>query len=248
MADGTPMKFPVRLAASAVMAGLSLVTAACGTVPARTVAPALPPLAQFCSAAQAKMAHTALPVENLVIGQLDEFAPSKATIRPLQTRQYNDYADVGTRSDLRQISCKMKTADHIRTEYGASAAGEEGLCADVNRSTLAGVLLAFSADERRRLRYAGGTAIVFDAEQVTTNGREWLAPYPLAWQAPDGTLHIMAKAQRNDWQDPRWVGAPPQFRGTRYCHFIAPDYLRRILLGERQVGTTPPSPLGPPIR
>ena len=26
--------------------------------------------------------------------------------------------------------------------------------------------------------------------------------------------------------------AATQFRGTRYCHFIAPEYLRRLLQGE----------------
>ena len=208
---------------------------------------ALPPLDQFCGEAQKVMAGTQMQAENVVIAEFDAFAPSKATIRPLSTRQYNGYSDAPN-GGLRQISCKMKTADHLRTEYGADAAGREGLCADVNRRTYASVMQTFSASQRRALRFGSGRAVVFDAEQVTTNGREWVAPYPLAWQGADGKLHVLAKAQRNDWLDQRWVDAPPQFRGTRYCHFIAPDYLRRILLGEVTVGTEPPPPLGPPIR
>ncbi len=226
----------------------ALAVAACVGSPRVAPGPAaLPPLAEFCSEAQKVMARTSLQAENVVIARQDEFGPSKATIRPLSTRQMNLYLDAGG-TQLLQISCKMKTADHLRTEYGATAAGEEGLCADVNRRTLAGVLQTLSAAERRRLRFKRGTAVVFDAEQVTTNGFEWLAPYPLAWQGADGALHIMSKAQRNDWLDARYFAADPKFRGTRYCHFIAPDYLRRILLGELTVGTTAPPPLGAPIR
>jgi hypothetical protein len=229
---------------SAVLAG----AAACSSAPrAASSAATLPSLDRFCSEAQKVMAKTTIEPENVVVVAKDEFGPSKATIRPLSTRQFNVYADE-QKTQLTQISCKMKTTDHLRTEYGAGAAGEEGLCADVNRRTLAGVLQGFDAGQRRALRYDGGRAVVFDAEQVTTNGFEWLAPYPIAWQGPDGALHIMAKAQRNDWLDQRYLDADPKFRGTRYCHFIAPDYLRRILLGEVAVGTTPPPPLAPPIR
>ncbi len=231
------------------LASLAVLTATACTGGPRAVsaAPALPPLAEFCSEAQKVMARTSLQAENIVVARQDEFGPSKATIRPLSTRQMNLYLDAAG-TQLMQISCKMKTADHLRTEYGATLAGEEGLCADVNRRTLAGVLQTLTTAQRRGLRFKSGTAVVFDAEQVTTNGIEWLAPYPLAWQGADGALHVMAKAQRNDWLDARYFAADPKFRGTRYCHFIAPDYLRRILLGELTVGTTPPPPLGPPTR
>ncbi len=223
----------------------ALLAASCSSQPTSLLSS--PPLDQFCSEAQQIIAKTRLRAENIVLADFNEFAPSKAVIRPLSTRQHNTYADE-QRTRLMMVSCKMKTADHLRTENGPDAAGAEGLCADVNARTLANVLQGFTAAERRALRYDGGRAVFLDAEQVTTNGREWLAPYPIAWQGPEGGLHIMAKAQRNDWLDPRWLAAPPQFRGTRYCHLIAPDYLRDILLGSVTVGTAPPPPLGPPIR
>ena len=218
--------------------------AACSTPPlGRTT---LTPLTEFCGEAQQVIAKTSMQPQNIVLSA-EEFGLSKATIRPLSTRQSNIYADAA-QTQLMQISCKMKTADHLRTEYGPGAAGVEGLCADVNRRTLAAVLRAYTPTQRLALRYAGGSRVVFYPEQVTSNGREWLAPYPLAWQGPDGQLHILAKAQRNDWLDQRYIDADPKFRGTRYCHLIAPDYLRRILEGEVAVGTTSPPPLGPPIR
>jgi hypothetical protein len=205
------------------------------------------PRQQFCGEAQKIIAKTALPVETIVVPTKDEFGPSKATVRPLSTRQLLVYADDAP-TRLVQISCKMKTADHIVAEYGPGTAGPEGLCADVNRNTLEGVMRSLAASGQRQLKYGGGKHVVFEPEQVTTNGFEWLAPYPIAWQGPEGKLHVMAKAQRNDWLDARYFNADPKFRGTRYCHLIAPDYLRQILLGEIAVGTTPPPPLGPPIR
>ncbi len=234
------MQISARVMVLLVMTG----AAACSTPPQGKTT--LPPLMDFCGEAQMLIAKTTLQPQNIVLSA-EEFGQSKATIRPLSTRQSNSYADAA-QTQLTQISCKMKTADHLRTEYGTDAAGPEGLCADINRRTLAAVLDGYTPTQRRALRYAGGSRVVFDAEQVTSNGREWLAPYPLAWEGPDGQLHILAKAQRNDWLDQRYVDADPKFRGTRYCHLIAPDYLRRILEGAVEVGTTPPPPLGPPIR
>jgi hypothetical protein len=236
---------------SAAGAGVAVVLAlaACSTTgrPPAVTGSGGPPLQQFCGEAQKIIAKTTLPVETIVVPTKDEFGPSKATVRPLSTRQMLVYGDDAP-TQLRQISCKMKTADHIVAEYGPGTAGPEGLCADINRSTLESVMRGFAASGQRRLKYGGGKDVVFDPEQVTTNGFEWLAPYPIAWQGPDGRLHVMAKAQRNDWLDARYFGADPKFRGTRYCHLIAPDYLRGILLGEIAVGTTPPPPLGTPIR
>lgn len=241
------MRSATRLLALGIAATLA---AACSTTPAGAPAApraaTLPPLDRFCAVAQQVIERTQLPVENVVIDKLEDYGLSKATIRPLSTRQFNGYADAG-RTQLVKIACKMKTADHIRTEYGAGAAGEEGLCADVNRRTLAAVLQALTREERRRLKFEGGRKVVFDSEQVTTNGFEYLADVPIAYVGADGALHIGTRSMRNDWLDPRLADAPDKrFIGTRYCNFIAPDHLRRILVGDAAVGSTPPPPLGPP--
>jgi hypothetical protein len=31
---------------------------------------------------------------------------------------------------------------------------------------------------------------------------------------------------------PRLANAAPRVKGTRYCHLVAPEYLRRVLLGQ----------------
>jgi len=236
-----------------ILGATVLLAAACGTTSATkpgTAAQAatLPPLDRFCPDAQQLIEKTKLPVENVIFAKIEDYGLSKATIRPLSTRQYYAYADAG-RTQLVKIGCKMKTSDHIRAEYGADAAGAEGLCADVNRRTLAAVLQSLTSAERRKLRFDRGRKIVFDDEQVTTNGFEYLADVPLAYVGTGGALHIGTRAMRNDWLDPKYANVEDKrFLGTRYCNFIAPGYLRRILIGEVTVGNTPPPPLGPATR
>lgn len=226
------MTRPIHLLTSAALLGL------CGCVinPPR-VTPSVMDLTGFCADAQQLIAGTPLRPENVVHTDYDAFVLSKPEVRPLRTEQYVWYEDEA-RTQPRMISCKMKTADHIATEYGAGEVRGEGLCADINRRTLERVLESMSAAERRRLAFDGGRNVVFDAEERTTEGPVWLAPYAFAYIGEDGALHLKAKAMRNDWLDPRYAQAPARFKGTRYCHLVAPQYLARLLRAE----VAPPKP------
>ena len=188
-------------------------------------------VASFCTEAQRAIAGTTLEARNIVHRDYDAFVTSKPAVRPLETQQYNWYLDAA-QTQLRMISCKMKTTDHLRTEYGADRATLEGSCALLNERTLQAVTGAFSRSKRGGLRFDGGRRVVFDPDETTTQGPEWLKPYDIAYLDVSGALHVKSKGMRNDWLDPRIADRPPRFRGTRYCHLIAPDYLRRLLLGE----------------
>lgn len=217
------------------LALVAALLAGCATPGAQVQGPASlspPPVtdAAFCGEAQQAIVGTRLTVDNEVITGFDAFAKSKPTARPLQTRQFVHHED-GAPGRPRMISCKMKTADHLVTEYGADAAGADIGCSGVNRLTLERVLAAMTPTERRRLRYAP-QKVVFDEDIVTTQGQVWVAPFPMVRLAEDGTLHIRSLTMRNDWLDPRYASAPPQFKGTRYCHLIAPEHLARLLRGE----------------
>lgn len=203
---------------------------ASSSTPAATTTP-LDDLSAFCIEAQQIIAGTRLPVQSVRHTDYDAFVLSKPEAQPLRTEQYVWYVDAA-RTQPKMISCKMKTSDHIATVYGADQTRGEGMCADINRATLQRVLASVPAGERRRLAFDGGTRVVFDIEEVTTNGPEWLAPYAFAYRGGDGALHLRAKAMRNDWLDPRLAGSPARFKGTRYCHLIAPSYLAGILRGE----------------
>ncbi len=188
--------------------------------------------ARFCSDAQRLITASRVPAANTVYTDRDAFVSSKASARPLETRQYGTYDDAA-QTRLKMVSCKMKTADHIRTEYGADQAGADESCASLNQRSLDAVMATLSRAERRRLKFGGDAGrIVVEPDEVVDNGGDWLKPFALAWMDAAGALHLRAKGMNKGWLDPRYASADPRFRGVRYCHLAAPEYLRRLVLGD----------------
>ncbi len=185
----------------------------------------------FCADRQRALTSTRIPVSNVVHTDHDAFVLSKPGVRPLETQQYVRYRDAA-RTQPEMISCKFKTADHIRAEYGPQAAGEPASCAYLNRRTLDAVLAGFSERQRQKLRYRGGNAVLIEADRMVTGGPNWLAPFEMVSVDLAGTLHIRSQSMRSDWTDPKFADTPVRFKGTHYCHLIAPDYLRRLLTAE----------------
>ena len=186
----------------------------------------------FCVEAQAAIVNSKVPARNEIHTDAPAFTKSKPVARPLVTTQYVWPESTEPNALPMMVSCKMKTADHLVSEYGADAAGADIGCSGVNALTLQRVLDSMTPAERRRARFDSGKKVVMDTDIVTTMGPIWLEPYAIARVDESGFLRLQAKAMRNDWLDPRYLAAPPQFRGTRYCHLVAPEYLRRLLLGE----------------
>ena len=228
---GSPAR-TCRQASLAALTALALASVGCAATAAPDRSPAPPPVtdARFCADAQRAIVGTALEAENQVFADLDGFVKSKPVAKPLQTRQYL-WSEDGAPDRPRMVSCKMKTADHLLAEHGAGQAGADIGCSGVNRLTLERVSASLTRGELRRLRF-DPAQVVMEDDFVTTLGTVWLEPYPLARVGAAGELRILSRAMRNDWLDPRYLEAPPQFRGTRYCHLIAPEHLRRLLLGE----------------
>jgi len=174
----------------------------------------------FCVEAQAAIVNSKVPARNEIHTDAAAFTKSKPVARPLVTTQYIWPENAEPNAGPMMVSCKMKTADHLVSEYGPDAAGADIGCSGVNALTLQRVLDSMTPAERRRVLFGGGM------------GPIWLEPYAMVRVDGSGYLRLQAKAMRNDWLDPRYLAAPPQFRGTRYCHLVAPEYLRRVLLGE----------------
>lgn len=220
------------LATAAAALGLHLL-AGCATSGTVQAPPAVPPVTndQFCIAAQAHITGSKVTAVNSAYTDYQAFLDSKPAPRPLATRQYVWFEDAA-RNQPRMISCKMKTADHIRDEYGADQVGDDTSCAAVNALTLQAVLNSQTRAERGRLKFDAGRRVVFDPDVVTHSGQVWVEPFALLEMAPDGALHVKSKGLKNDWLDPRFAKQEPRFRGTRYCHLVAPEYLKRALLGD----------------
>jgi hypothetical protein len=189
-------------------------------------------LSEFCTEAQHLIGATALPSENVVYDDHDAFVKSKAAPKPLVTRQFVRY-DLDEPGVSKMISCKLKSADHLNFEYGAGSAGHEGTCRSVNGLTLERVRAARGNPERPSGVF---TEVVLDPDEVGPSGVVWLKPFTMVRVDDYNILHVKSKALFVSWHDERFLNMPARFRGTHYCHLIAPSYLRRLLDGEVVLG------------
>lgn len=190
-------------------------------------------LNEFCAEVQRLIGATALPAANVVYDDFDAFVKSKAAPKPLITRQFVHF-DADHPGSPVMISCKLKSADQLNFEYGAGSAGHEGTCRAVNGLTLERVLAARANPEQPAGVFK---KVVLDADEIGPSGVVWLKPFMMVRVDDDNALHIKAKALFVSWHDERFLKMPARFRGTHYCHLIAPSYLRRLLDGEVVVGS-----------
>jgi hypothetical protein len=186
--------------------------------------------ADFCARAQRLIASTDLMPVNLAFAAPAGFVKSKPRIRPLETDQHLTYEEAGRTRPVR-VSCKMKSADHIRAEYGSGAAGAGRDCRAVNEDTVARVFASLTEAEEARVIIPRDRILLAEDRQALT-GAAFTAGRDVVRMSPDGRLVIRALAIRVDWTDWRWRWMPERFRGQHSCHLVAPEYLRRIVLGQ----------------
>lgn len=212
----------------------SRVLAIAGVLFAMRCAAAAPTTDGICRTAQRELAGTPHEMAVVVHPDFESFKQSKAAIRPLTAHQYVEYAD-GDRSRPARVSCKTKTADLLNETYGAGTAnGGKLSCRALNRGTVRAVWRSLTAEERARVTDTPDR-IMLDADTRVWTGTQWLREYAYVYRAADGRLHLSAKALRIDWNDWRFAWAPDRLRGVHYCHLVAPEQLRSILLHETRV-------------
>lgn len=188
---------------------------------------------QFCAEVQRRVAGTQQPLRNVVHETFESFVKSKPSVQPLEPQQYVEYAD-SERTQPRRISCKLKTADHINEVYGNGAAASEeseNACREINRATVLAVFRSLDPGTRARLAVPPHR-FMLDGDENRIMGSGWIEPYPHVYAGADGAVHLHAKALLVFWNDWRWQLAPDRFRGTHYCHLIAPEYARALMTGE----------------
>jgi hypothetical protein len=187
---------------------------------------------RFCARAQALVAGTTRPTRVTVHEDYESFKESKAAIRPLEIHQYV-LREEGTGRGAMRISCKLKSADQILEVYGAGAARPpDRSCADVNRATADAVYGSLGREEGARIAIPR-ERLHFDEDDNRLMGSRWVESYPFVYRSDRG-LHLAARSLHIDWTDVRFAWAPDRLRGVHYCHLIAPEYLRRLILGEVQ--------------
>lgn len=193
----------------------------------------LPGVNEYCAVAQKEIATSRVPARNVVMTDYQAFARAKPSSKPLETMQYVGYAD-DKHTKPRMISCKLHSADRIRAEYGATAAGESTTCARLNRRTLDAVMLTLTDRQKKKMPFKGTVPVMLDADEVASTEARWHETFTMVQTDAGGTLRIRAKSLRE--AAPVRAGTKASTAGGgQYCHLIAPDYLKRILIGEVQL-------------
>lgn len=186
------------------------------------------PTEEFCGRAQSFVTLGNRRPTNMVQEGYDKFRGTPVSVQPLQTQQFT-VADERT-GTARIVSCKLAAAEALRAAYGADAARSDSSCALVNRNTFNAVLAALTPAERARARYDGGKKVAFDRDVMAADVADWLEPGEAATVDKRGTLRLVARA---------FLGEDAGQR-VHYCHLIAPDFARRMLLdGSLQLPATP---------
>jgi hypothetical protein len=192
----------------------------------------LPALNDYCAVAQKEVATARVPARNMLMNDYQSFSRVSPSVKPLEVLQFVDYADP-QHTKPRMISCKLHSADRIRAEYGATAAGESSTCARLNRRTLDAVMLTLTERQKKKMPFKGTVGVMLEPDLVASNESEWLEAFTMVSTDAGGTLRIRAKSLGTSANLKVRNGASGN--GRTYCHLIAPDYLKRILAGEVQL-------------
>lgn len=186
------------------------------------------PTDEFCGRAQSfTTLGTRRPV-NVLQPTQERFRDARVSIDPLQTQQHT-VIDDGT-GTARIVSCKLASAEALRAAYGADAARTDSSCALVNRNTFSVVLASLSAAELARARFGQGKSVAFDRDVMTDDVTGWSEPDDPATVDKRGTLRLVSRA---------FLGEDAGLK-VHYCHFIAPEFARRVLLdGSLTLPATP---------
>lgn len=191
----------------------------------------LPPINEYCAVAQKEIASSRVPARNVVMSDYPAFTRATPSINPLETMQFVGYADP-QRLKARMISCKLHSPERIRAEYGATAAGEAASCARLNRRTLDAVMSSLTDRQKKKMPFKGTIGVMLEPDLVASNETDWLETFTMVEADAGGTLRIRAKSLRANDGAPRARARSATPAARQYCHLIAPDYLKRILLGE----------------
>lgn len=226
-----------NVACLAVSMALGLALAGCASDPRPVVVGkplVLPALNEYCALAQKEVATSRVAARNVLMTDFQAFSRASPSVKPLETMQFVDYAD-SQRTRPRMISCKLHSAERIRAEYGATAAGEASSCARLNRRTLDAVMASMSERQKGRMPFKGPVPVMLEPDLQANDEAEWLESFTMVQTDAGGTLRIRAKSLSAGSGAMRVSSRANANGGRQYCHLIAPEYLKRVLTGEVQL-------------
>lgn len=228
-AGSSPMRFTrtMHLITSLITLGVALALPAEAATGARLPAPTS---ASFCVEVQKVMASTAMDGNITLFTDMPSYRHSKPAAEPFNIYQVVTYRG----SEPVMVSCKMKTAAHLRAAYGPKAAGKQLTCPDVTRRVQAEAVADLRLTDP--VAAAKAAAFVIDANEPYITGSGYLADFPLSYRAPDGAIHLNSPGLFQDYDS--WITwfLPAKVQGQSYCHLPTVDYVKSLATGAMQPG------------
>lgn len=187
----------------------------------------------FCIAAQQILANTRLVGKNTLFTDMPAYRHSKPMVDPLEIFQVVSYA--GKLPVM--VSCKVKTAAHLRAAFGAKAAGKQLYCPDMTRLARAQAVTELQ-QAGEPAAAAKAAAFVIDANEPYVTGRSYLEDFQLSYRGDDGAIHISSPGLYQDYDS--WITRflPEIVQGQSYCHLATVNYLKALASGAMQPGIT----------
>jgi hypothetical protein len=181
--------------------------------------------------------------KNVLFTDMPSYRHSKPLVDPLEIFQVVSY--VGKLPVM--VSCKVKTAAHLRAAHGAKAAGKQLYCPDMTRLVRAQAVAELQQAGQPAVA-AKAAAFVVDANEPFTTGRSYLADFQLSYRGKDGAIHLSSPGLYQDYDS--WVTwfLPEKFQGQSYCHLATVNYLKALAAGTMQPGTTMTTVDDAPVR
>jgi hypothetical protein len=202
--------------------------------PARAQNDALPEATspEFCIAVQQLLANTSVEATNEVFDNMPAYRSSKPSPDPLMIYQVVTYDDKRAIA----VSCKVKTADHIRAVYGEDAAGEQLYCPTATE-LIKEQAIAELEQENPESVVAAARAMVVDQNEPYMMGSSYLADFQLSYLDESGVVHLNSPGLQTNWEDWLiWI-MPNRLRGQTYCHLPTVSYIKALATGALEPGT-----------
>ena len=153
--------------------------------------------------AQQFLANTDMQGDNTIFDNMPDYRSSQPAPKPLQIFQVVTY----DKATPIMVSCKVKTADHLQSVYGADKAGQQRYCPELTKEILQSVIAELSQSDPAAAEKAKGF-IVEDNEPYVT-GRSYLADFELSFTDESGKIHINSPGLQTDWGKPDVVAIAP---------------------------------------
>jgi hypothetical protein len=186
---------------------------------------------EFCKAVQRILADTEIEATNTIFDNMPDYRASKPSPNPLMIYQVVTYDGAMPI----EVSCKVKTADHLRAEYGDDAAGEQVYCPEVTRRIKAQAIAELEIEDPEAA--ARARSFVVEETEPYLMGSQYLADFELSFVGEDGNIHLPAPGLQTDWENWLiWI-MPNRVRGQTYCHLPTVAYLKGLANGAIEPGT-----------